>query len=86
MSYNISTKPSNFTINKRINELKKSMGNSFIDYDIITDTDGKIKCVDVTTTLRPSLRMFEACENIMKPFNIVFDHQTLDHYVINFLY
>ena len=86
MSYNVSTMPSKFTLAKRIENLKKSMGNCFVDANIkINDQSGRVY-VEVITTLRPSLKMFEACDNIMKPFNIIFDHQTLDHFVLNFIY
>lgn len=85
MSYNISTRPSVFTIEKRVITLKENMGRGFIDYRILSN-EGRVDVVQVTTTLKPSLRMFEACDKIMKTFNITLDHQTLDHYVLNFVY
>jgi hypothetical protein len=85
MSYNVSTKPSDFTLKRRIDALKNSMGSKFISAEIKTNNLDEVY-VEVITSLRPSLRMFEACDDIMKPFNIILDHQTLNHYVLKFIY
>ena len=79
------TLPTPVEIMPRIKALKESMGKNFIDYKIMKQ-DGRVDIVQVTTTLRPSLRMLEACDRIMDTHNITFDHQTLDHYVLNFMY
>lgn len=79
------TLPTHAEIMPRIEALKESMGKNFIDYKIMQQ-DGRVDIVQVTTSLRPSLRMLEACDRIMNTHNIVFDHQTLDHYVLNFMY
>ena len=85
MSYSVSTKPSDFTLKRRIDALKGSMGSKFISAEIKTNNLDEVY-VEVITSLRPSLRLFEACDIIMKPFNIIFDHQTLNHYVLKFIY
>ena len=71
MSYNVSTMPSKFTLAKRIENLKKSMGNCFVDANIKTNDQGDRFYVEVITTLRPSLKMFEACDTIMIYFAII---------------
>ncbi len=86
MSYNVSTMPSTFTMKKRIETLKNNMGNGFIAAEIKTNAQGDRMYVEVITTLTPSLILFEACDKIMKPFNIIFKHQTLEHYVLHFIY
>lgn len=79
------TLPTHVEIMPRIKALKESMGKNLIDYKIMKQ-NGRVDIVQVTTTLRPSLRMLEACDRIMDTHNIMFDHQTLDHYVLNFMY
>ncbi len=86
MSYNVSTMPSTFTMNKRIETLKNDMGNGFVSAEIKTNNQGDRMYVEVITTLTPSLILFEACDKIMKPFNIIFKYQTLEHYVLHFIY
>lgn len=86
MSYNVSTMPSTFTMKKRIETLKNAMGNGFVSAEIKTNDQGDRMYVEVITTLTPSLILFEACDKIMKPFNIIFSHQTLEHYVLHFIY
>lgn len=86
MSYNVSTMPSTFTMKKRIETLKNSMGKGFVSAEIKTNNQGDRMYVEVITTLTPSLILFEACDKIMKPFNIIFKHQTLEHYVLHFIY
>ena len=86
MSYNVSTMPSAFTMKKRIETLKNNMGNGFVAAEIKTNDQGDRMYVEVITTLTPSLILFEACDKIMKPFNIIFKHQTLEHYVLHFIY
>ena len=86
MSYNVSTMPSPFTMKKRIETLKNDMGNGFVSAEIKTNDQGDRMYVEVITTLTPSLILFEACDKIMKPFNIIFKHQTLEHYVLHFIY
>lgn len=79
------TRPTHTEIMPRIDALKESMGKNFIDYEIMQQDD-RVDIVQVTTTLNPSLLMLEACDRIMETYNITFDHQTLDHYVLNFMY
>ena len=79
------TLPTYAEIMPRIDALKESMDKNFIDYKIMQQ-DGRVDIVQVTTTLNPSLLMLEACDRIMETYNITFDHQTLDHYVLNFMY
>lgn len=86
MSYNVSTMPSTFTMKKRIETLKNNMGNGFVAAEIKTNDQGDRMYVEVITTLTPSLILFEACDKIMKPFNIIFRHQTPEHYVLHFIY
>lgn len=86
MSYNVSTMPSTFTMKKRIETLKNNMGNGFVAAEIKTNNQGDRMYVEVITTLTPTLILFEACDKIMKPFNIIFKHQTLEHYVLHFIY
>lgn len=86
MSYNVSTMPSTFTMKKRIETLKNNMGEGFVSAEIKTNNQGDRMYVEVVTTLTPSLILFEACDKIMKPFNIIFNHQTLEHYVLHFIY
>lgn len=86
MSYNVSTMPSTFTMKKRIETLKNNMGKGFVSAEIKMNNQGDRMYVEVITTLTPSLILFEACDKIMKPFNIVFNHQTLEHYVLHFIY
>ena len=86
MSYNVSTMPSTFTMKKRIETLKNNMGTGFVSAEIKTNDQGDRMYVEVITTLTPSLILFEACDKIMKPFNIIFKHQTLEHYVLHFIY
>lgn len=86
MSYNVSTMPSTFTMKKRIETLKNNMGKGFVSAEVKTNDQGDRMCVEVITTLTPSLILFEACDKIMKPFNIIFKHQTLEHYVLHFIY
>lgn len=86
MSYNVSTMPSTFTMKKRIETLKNDMGKGFVSAEIKTNDQGDRMYVEVITTLTPSLILFEACDKIMKPFNIIFNHQTLEHYVLHFIY
>lgn len=86
MSYNVSTMPSTFTMKKRIETLKNNMGEGFVSAEIKTNDQGDRMYVEVVTTLTPSLILFEACDKIMKPFNIIFKHQTLEHYVLHFTY
>ena len=58
----------------------------FVAAEIKTNDQGDRMYVEVITTLTPSLILFEACDKIMKPFNIIFRHQTLEHYVLHFIY
>lgn len=71
MAYNFET-PSFTDLVKLFNRLRSSMGDSLISAKILASNDDVTR-VEIITLLKPSLRMLNAVNKIMKGFNIIIE-------------
>ena len=71
MAYNFETPSSNDLV-KSFKRLRSSMNGSLVSTKIISSNDDVLR-VEIITMLKPSLRMLNAVNEIMKGFNVTIE-------------
>lgn len=71
MAYNFET-PSLSDLDKLFNRLRSSMGDSLVSTKILSSKNDERR-VEIITTFKPSLRMLNAVNKIMKGFNVTIE-------------
>ena len=71
MAYNFET-PSSTDFVKSFKRLRSSMSGSLVSTKILSSNDDVVR-VEIITTLKPSLRMLNAVNKIMKGFNVTIE-------------
>ena len=71
MAYNFET-PSLSDLDKLFNRLRSSMGDSLVSTKILSSKNDERR-VEIITTFKPSLRMLNAVNEIMKGFNVTIE-------------
>lgn len=71
MAYNFEAPSSNDFV-KSFKRLRSSMGDSFVSAKILSSNDDMFR-VEIITMLKPSLRMLNAVNKIMKGFNVTIE-------------